>query len=113
MLFCFPRSILLTLFHTATLHSITSSPFFLATGVLSPEQHNAAKEALETIVRDDLAGQALHVVDAWALPGQVLRETPAASVGNNKGWDQFNAGDNRGEVFGGNGIVEWPGKAKL
>lgn len=66
------------------------------------------------LIRVELGPQTSHVVDAWGLPGQVLKETPATSVDGNGGWDVFNMSDNRGEVVGSQrreGRQEW--KAKL
>jgi hypothetical protein len=101
--------------HVSILQIITTTPTLLAFNVLTPAQHNSARTRLESIIRDELGPQALHVVDAWGLPGQVLRETPAASVGGSGGWDVFNMGDNQGEVVGltgrEGGRKEW--KAKL
>ncbi|ELU36721.1 ACOX domain-containing protein [Rhizoctonia solani AG-1 IA] len=106
--------ILTTLLHVSLLQILTTTPTLLASGLITPSQHNAARERLESLVREELGPQALHVVDAWGLPSQVLRETPAASVGGNGGWDVFNMGDNKGEVVGSAGRAgreEW--KAKL
>jgi len=107
--------ILTTLLHVSLLHTLTTTPILLALNIITPEQHNSARTRLEVLVREELGPQALHVVDAWGLPSQVLRETPAASVGGTGGWDEFNAGDNRGEVFGTagreSGRKDW--KAKL
>ncbi|KAJ1301906.1 hypothetical protein OPQ81_000746 [Rhizoctonia solani] len=107
--------ILATLLHVSLLQILTSTPTLLAWNIVTPSQHNAARQRLESLVREELGPQALHVVDAWGLPEQVLRETPAASVGGNGGWDVFNMGDNKGEVLGSagreGGRKEW--KAKL
>ncbi|CUA77286.1 hypothetical protein RSOLAG22IIIB_06628 [Rhizoctonia solani] len=106
--------ILGALLHVSLLQILTATPTLLAWNVITPSQHNAARERLESLVREELGPQALHVVDAWGLPGQVLRETPAASVGGNGGWDVFNMGDNKGEVVGSagrEGRQEW--RAKL
>lgn len=81
------------------LHTLTTTPTLLALNILTPEQHNAARVRLEDLVRYELGPQALYVVDAWGLPSQLLRETPAALVSGTGGWDGFSAGDNRGEVF--------------
>ncbi|KAG8720356.1 hypothetical protein FRC08_000454 [Ceratobasidium sp. 394] len=104
--------ILRTLLHTSLLQILTSTPTLLALSIITPEQHTAARAALETLIREELGPQALWVVESWGLPGQVTRETPAASVGEG-GWDGFNVGDNRGEVVGSRvaGREEW--KAKL
>ncbi|EUC54225.1 acyl-coenzyme A oxidase 3, peroxisomal protein, partial [Rhizoctonia solani AG-3 Rhs1AP] len=108
------NKILRTLLHVSLLQILTSTPILLAWNIITPSQHNTARERLESLVREELGPQALHVVDAWGLPSQVLRETPAASVGGNGGWDVFNMGDNKGEVVGSagrEGRTEW--KAKL
>ncbi|CAE6372413.1 unnamed protein product [Rhizoctonia solani] len=110
----FVSKILATLLHVSLLQILTTTPTLLALNIITPSQHNAARERLESLVREELGPQALHVVDAWGLPNQVLRETPAASVGGNGGWDVFNMGDNKGEVVGSSGRegrAEW--KAKL
>ena len=67
--------------------------------MITPAQHRAAQAKLEQLVRDVLGPQSLNIVDAWGIPGQVFRESPAASRGGFGGWDRFNEYDNEGEVF--------------
>jgi len=92
------HDILLKLFHTATLHIILISPYFLSSTLITPSQHNRAQTKFDELVHE-LAGQSLHLVEGLGLPDQVFDETPAASFGSVRGWDGFNDGDNRGEVL--------------
>jgi len=86
------------LFHIAVLHIIATTPYFLASEIITPAQHKSIEAKLESLVRE-LSPQALHIIDAWGLPAQVIRDTPAASFGSERGWDGFNERDNQGEVF--------------
>ncbi|KAH7322124.1 hypothetical protein B0J17DRAFT_723630 [Rhizoctonia solani] len=108
------NEILETLLHASLLQILTTTPTLLAWNVITTAQHNASRERLESLVREELGHQALHVVGSWGLPNQVLRETPAASAGGNGSWDVYNMGDNKGEVVGSagrEGRQEW--KAEL
>ena len=92
-------AILTALLHAALLHIIVNTPFFVAQELVTPAQQRDAQALLEKIVRETLGPQSLNLVDAWGLPEQVFRESPAASVGPPHGWDVFNEQDNQGETF--------------
>lgn len=91
--------ILTSLLHAALLHIIVNTPFFVAQELITPAQQRDAQAALEKLVRETLGPQSLNLVDAWGIPEQVFRESPAASVGAPYGWDVFNERDNQGETY--------------
>jgi len=76
-----------------------NQPYFLTAEIITPAQGRAAQTKLEELVRDVLGPQCLNIVDAWGIPAQVFRESPAATRGGKMSWDKYNEYDNFGETY--------------